>query len=158
MRKLRTAPPSPNGGVRLREIALYAPRRWDHMSERERAFVRDVHDTLAMRLSFSVKERPDGEWEVESGGYDDSDDEGITRRRLAWWPHNAPGYVTLTLDRGQFRRKSTTGWWTVYVAAYSVREAYHLASLGQWAPDGFTPGIRRMFHDSGTVVLQPDTL
>ncbi len=131
------------------------------MDAREREFVRDVHACLATGTLFEMRlNHLNGEWTVEVLGSaadddDDDDDEEVSTPLRTWWPPDAPGFVTMTLDGGQFRRKSATGWWTLYVAAYTDREAYHLGSRGEWAPDAFTAGIRRMFHSSGTVVLKP---
>ena len=157
MKKQRTAPLSPKGKRTLREAVLYAPKRWDQMDAQARRFVQDVHDVLASGYSFDLHVDSAGRWEVVWSSSDIADDdETPLRRKHTWWPPLAPGFVTRTLDGGQFRRKSPTGWWTFYVAAYSEREAYHLGGLGTWAPDAFTPGIRRMFHTSGAVVLQPE--
>jgi len=132
------------------------------MDAREREFVSTLHACLASgtlcypkrdRVRLGNGEWGDGEWEIEV--LDEYADDETRRAYTAWWPPDAPGYVTMTLDGGQFRRKSATGWWTLYVAAYTIREAYHLASRGEWAPDAFTAGIRRMFHSDGAVVLKP---
>ena|SRR5947209_4032290 len=157
MKKLRAASLSPNTGLPLREIVLYAPRRWDQMTASERKVVERVHMLLsAGRLIQKFHQRDDGSWRVRPhrGQEVESDDEGGIKRPYRWWPMNAPGYVTM--DGGtHVRRRAARTWWTVYVAAYTPREAYHLAALGEWAPDAFTPGIRRMFSDDGAIVLKP---
>ena len=156
MKKLRAASLSPNAGLPLREIVLYAPRRWDQMTASERKVVERVHMLLsAGHLIQTFQQRDDGSWRVRPLRQAvESDDEDGIKRPYRWWPVDAPGYVTM--DGGtHLRSRAVRGWWTVYVAAYTPREAYHLAALGEWAPDAFTPGIRRMFSDDGAIVLKP---
>ena len=159
MKKLRAASLSPNTGLPLREIVVYAPRRWDQMTASERNVVERVHMLLAAgRLIQKFHQRDDGSWTIRPFRQQvelEDDDDGVYRRKKRpheWWPPNAPGYVT---GDGGTHRRLAGGWWTVCVAAYTPREAYHLAALGEWAPDAFTPGIRRMFSDDGAIVLKP---
>src|SRR6266516_6365323 len=117
-RRHRTAPRSPHAGLPLREVVLYAPKRWDRMDAREREFVSTLHACLASgtlcypkrdRVRLGNGEWGDGEWEIEV--LDEYADDETRRAYTAWWPPDAPGYVTMTLDGGQVRRKSATGWW-----------------------------------------------
>lgn len=150
MKKLPKPPPSADGrNVPLHEFVLFAPKRW--------GTTREEWDKI---LNTQVLH----EWSTNTFG-EREDGQG-------WWHPNATGYVTLgprdpsratrkrkgraARKRGEkprSRQSAPAGWWTVIVAAYTIPQAYHFASLGEWAKDALTPGIRRLVDPSGSLVL-----